>query len=1610
MENILSSESAEFNPIDVPLIFSGDTDSPTPSGDNNPQVSASSNRPTEDPFTAAVGDATKSFQQTQATDLISSSTYDPEIKERYKGDPSIYNDYFDPYSDNESVAYRNWDTWDAIGSALGGFKDNFAAAYSESAYTWVRAGKALFNMDVDYLSPTIENLDEMSYAQRRAQIENPIFYAPGEEDDILSKGFLAEAISNLGFTFGTISEVITEQVITKAIEAGLTATGVGAGAAAGLEAAADVQAATKLGRMWKQLSSLFTAKALGKSETLINAAKSEADDLSIDYLTQFSGDVTSMAHSLNAMNNVVTNGVRYSKGFLDNALSVGSKVPFVGEVADAARIARAGKGILNSEEIIRLGAGGLRRSFAEWQMAAGEAAIEAGGNYKELMDKMTDDFRAENNRGPSAEELQGMKQIALKSSTIDFGTNAAILGVMNKLTFGNLLGKFATDSKKVAAIKDFITSNAAKKGVYTVMDKAANKAVNYQLGTLGVLGILPKISSDFTKKQALWEFGKSTLKGVTRIEVAEGIQENLQEGTNEGLVDYYYSIYKNDVADWGQSFNEALASQTTKQGAKTFLMGALTGIFSRPGMMAIEKIQESKYLNPSYAAHKESVAESLEFLNKFYDPKNMENTMKEAVKQIKLQGTFSEAMVSSISLNDKLQYYNNHDSAVIKAIMHAKRTGTLDTLTAMLGGYGTNFNEAQFKEAFGYTPKELGKSSVSDVMSSVADSAQKYSDIYDKYSTKFSLLLSAGDLIKDPNARAKFEVRKAALLDAISTVAFIGSKSQAVLDRAANIVQRLAKHESIGQSLATSFQTLTNNDKLSNSIFLLEQEIRTLESAQTAGTPVDPATKELINSKSEELALLQEIQETMFQALPQINPETGGVEMSYVPDAFSLGRGRLGYLSQIMSRYFTIKNAQNGNSTVVTKTDVDGAIQDIYDYMILGRDHQEYSDAVNMLNDPETFGKYHERIMDARVAAHARLFYDDIQKLAEISEVAKKWVQDNQDILDKLLKFSKMPSGTYANLAELERIRKLILEKTKEFRTGAAAATAKPAESAGSMTDEERAAIIEKNKQVKPAADLHDNPATRDEANEYMASRYDLEEIEKNFSFTSTDPKLRSVKRYYFNEKGERVPYGTVTVASEWNFGLGNVPVDNMESLLEYLRLIEQGIWENQQAAKAEAQASEALSAEVTQQLDLEKTALANYIDQPVIFNGMLATLRKSGDLYIVEFEDGSKTVLGKDEVDKPLTLNDIVELSLAYSEFTPVEKEAVGHTESTIIDVNQEGVVTIEIDETLDHAWINGIKWTFVKNEDGLVTEFTSVIEKKKGKGVKRVLLRLGPNNPKTIEYAARINRILLLSKEPISDNIDELLDEIEVLNNAESIIDQLIAEETDPAKRSDLIVAEYQVNKILSLDNNPRILELKSKFDSGTQLSEDELLELAVWAEETYDRIKKTFSLYITNPVLNSHLQILQKQYINPISDKLFKKDVPRKPRSKKSTTASTSKKKRGEQQAKAAERRKRKPSAAEPKEGAKPKKDRKKNIVDTVNQLELDFTEKATKKRKTKVNKSASSKQMLPVVDSKKIINKMTKKEVKGISDAIDTAQEKPDDSNPFASLTSKKTCEI
>ena len=69
-------------------------------------------------------------------------------------------------------------------------------------------------------------------------------------------GFVNNALNSFGLTAGIIIETIAEQAATKAIEAGLVATGAGAPLAGAIEVAADTAAAAKFGRVGKLFANL----------------------------------------------------------------------------------------------------------------------------------------------------------------------------------------------------------------------------------------------------------------------------------------------------------------------------------------------------------------------------------------------------------------------------------------------------------------------------------------------------------------------------------------------------------------------------------------------------------------------------------------------------------------------------------------------------------------------------------------------------------------------------------------------------------------------------------------------------------------------------------------------------------------------------------------------------------------------------------------------------------------------------------------------------------------------------------------------------------------------------------------------------------------------------------------------------------------------------------------------------------------------------------------------------------------------------------------------------------------------------------------------------------
>ena len=105
--------------------------------------------------------------------------------------------------------------------------------------------------------------------------------------------------------------------------------------------------------------------------------------------------------------------------------------------------------------------------------------------------------------------------------------------------------------------------------------------------------------------------------GFKQFSVWEGLQENIQEGIVHGLKKHYQDLYNNDPATWGESFQEAVDSQMNKQGLKTFMMGAMTGVVTGPLITRTSKAIGYFGDREGYRSQKEETKKTVEAFNSF---------------------------------------------------------------------------------------------------------------------------------------------------------------------------------------------------------------------------------------------------------------------------------------------------------------------------------------------------------------------------------------------------------------------------------------------------------------------------------------------------------------------------------------------------------------------------------------------------------------------------------------------------------------------------------------------------------------------------------------------------------------------------------------------------------------------------------------------------------------------------------------------------------------------------------------------------------------------------------------------------------------------------------
>jgi hypothetical protein len=716
----------------------------------------------------------------------------------------------------------------------------------------------------------------------------------------------------------------------------------------------------------------------------------------------------------------------------------------------------------------------------------------------------------------------------------------------------------------------------------------------------------------------------------------------------------------------------------------------------------------------------------------------------------------------------------------------------------------------------------------------------------------------------------------------------VEAKGERSIVRQKDLRSNIAKHNSIGNSLASSFDTISNYDNLKDTRKILFNEIKNTEEIKNIeGTTADQKEKldKTIAEKTKELEQLNQVETLMYEEreveIPAKEGDTTPAQKIRVMDIKNLfsTNGAQRELAGVLANYFQLKNDQSKLNVKVNLDDVNNAMRDIYDYVALGQEHIDYIDAVNMLNDPESAGKYLTNLMDARAGAHARLLHEAYtETLPGLSEIGKKFAEDNQDLLDDLLAFAAAPMGNYYNYKRLDEISEELKQRRFEGAKEFVEQQGKDAEEKQKAELQEKAKANDKS--LKPIISLYQqyneeqDPQKKEEIlqeiQDYMMLRYDLADIQNNFPFDEVDVSKRVIPRYTQDENGNRIKIQDVPVPVTYAYHTGSVnDYDSVHTYLAYFEQSEYNKFAQQQIVSPQD------SDPIVQAVDNEKVKIKNFVGQRVILDGQKGVLEIENSKYIVRLDNGSiKEIafVANDEV----SFDDFINFSPDYTNQTDENKEVLNHQPHAVVDVQESGTATIAfaLDNNLQTAIINGVEWQMEKDENGLVTGFNRTFEKKKGKSSKKFIERLSGNNPKAKDYIKRINMFLMKMK-PIPENIEDQMDEVEVLTTAiEDVKNEITKESNVSVKKSDEIFTEYQLNKIKNQEIPQDILEIKIKFDTPTaegrgSLTDDQLLKLFVWADDLRDKISKYFRLYTTNPIVYTSMMELEKQYINPISE---------------------------------------------------------------------------------------------------------------------------------------------
>lgn len=991
-------------------------------------------------------------------------TYTPsQSVDPYRYQKGFENEFFNPL---DSTNYQKFADRETFGSALSkgfdSFKHKFGNTFVDYWKGYGRMADALVHMDWDRMKPDEETLATQYYQDQLEMNRNFVFEQPENEDSIFNKRTMSEFIGNAGFALGTFAglgiEIAADIAVTAlsggagAVSFGATAARLAAREAASTAARSGYKFADALADVAKGFSygnksvdelsaAAKVANKIDEAAAIGNATRTAARDAMSETFTIFSNNFFNIAKS----KNLTEMGANLLKGtpLLGTAIRSGEKL---------AAASRAGA---NTGQLIGVGLQGLRRVAQELNMSGTEASFEAVTSYGDTLDKMVKQYHADNQgAAPNAQEFETMRSLALEASSANYNTNMALLLATNKLQFGNLFNRFIPANK-------FMTE--AVENAMVINSKAGRGLIDTS-GFFGSYGVLGKVAKEFGKKEAAWQFSKAFAKDFARFELSEGLQENLQETSAAAWRDYYAGQFNGLETSLENAFGKGLSEQFTKQGLKTFLMGAFTGSLIRvPTALASKSLEAANraVINREYAKNPEAnplkraeaqFKKDLEVQNALFKQAK-EGKFKDKVFNFVAQIDAAQEQSEAAAKGLRYEFENGRDNALLAAVASAQRTNSIGVLQKAVADMGKDMSAEEFEKSFGIKLEDTKYNSASEFSQAVAKDIKKYADVIDGLRTKFK------SSIADPTRFAAGSrnqyvamIMRSAQEDAIQVIAMNAIKGDMAANRAKQVAEELLSVPGLSSSADFALRTLTNAITLEAEIKTVYAETKVLqENLQAEG--LDPETKaqlkQQLANKLEEQKLLKkwegywEMRETVIG----LDKNDNEVKRARIADVFigkvidkkqtitdengneveTVDRTYDPTDSEVIETFrqlMNIKNKQAGNATELSEESMRDGFQKIYDYIRLERDTKDYMRSMDALMNPDNYRRMVERMTDGKfkfnIIVHIQKIMNDVEINAD-ELIDQLGITNEADALSVILGLSSVVinSENYKNLSAI---------------------------------------------------------------------------------------------------------------------------------------------------------------------------------------------------------------------------------------------------------------------------------------------------------------------------------------------------------------------------------------------------------------------------------------------------------------------------------------------------------------------------------------------------------------------------------------------------------------